>query len=703
MKRNSNITAWQLRLFEGFDRDVMVMQRDEEEVFDDAIHVFFEKDYYDAYLAKAKKYSIHRYAYHEDKLGEVVNQIFEENIPGLVIHMETQEKGLCEEKYLEQKSLYPVKDPAENYHNLFMASIERMPKEEAIAKLWTKSVYVIGQLPDPRKAGEKQKVELMTQRRKADGAQATSDDFDYEALKVFLTPESAMRFNPDKKPINKYKLITLATFVKGRLHVIIEPHRNYFVEFDPATLDISEYFKLPVWDEEAVKERAKEFAALDECYCLLAPQVADYRNSVSAPFLLKMDEKNIMLNVYEKYEDAVRYCQENPAMLPIRDGVYPIGKIEKSDKIHCLETLCCVTALLGVQNINLDLETNHGIGMKLSFFQEAVGFEPSLDNLLSAEDVNKMRVEQDGKTLYRLPIYKMVDTVNEYAISEERKTEIKKHIEEDTDKALAFLSGCTITELIFALSEIGRKFDEVKKEVSDSEKKEYSIWLNVVTVLLTEAMMEKPYVFTLRNDDQTFTQKNNFSYLIVTDRFENIRNNEGKLTLAGIDNENFMQKFVESSNVAIITDGPDALSLADARIIFEASKAKKKNEALKEEVLIYLTQGLDMSYEDANKAYKRLKTDNSIFVEFLSTFRNGQFPPMGMITINGYTAQKLCEEKKLNYFEAYNSLLNMKLNPDMKVDTIVTSTVSACETDSNDNFAENTEEKKSLFGKLFKK
>lgn len=76
MERVSNISVWQLRLFEGFDRDIMVMQRDEEEVFDEALHVFFEKDYYHIYVTKASKYGTHRYAYHEDKLGEVVNQVF---------------------------------------------------------------------------------------------------------------------------------------------------------------------------------------------------------------------------------------------------------------------------------------------------------------------------------------------------------------------------------------------------------------------------------------------------------------------------------------------------------------------------------------------------------------------------------------------------------------------------------------------------
>ena len=109
MERKSNITIWQLRLFEGLNKDIMVMQRNEEEVFDDAIHVFFEKEYYDAYVNKAKRYGEYRYAYHEDKLGEVIYQIFDENITGLVLHINTLENGskttLCDVKYLSAKDL----------------------------------------------------------------------------------------------------------------------------------------------------------------------------------------------------------------------------------------------------------------------------------------------------------------------------------------------------------------------------------------------------------------------------------------------------------------------------------------------------------------------------------------------------------------------------------------------------------------------
>ena len=122
MERKTNISVWQLRLFEGFDKDVMVMQRDEEEIFDEAIHVFFDREYYDAYVAMAVKYSKHQYAYHEDKLGEIVHQIFEETIPGLVLHMSTNSEApknvLGDEKYIAARELLGLKDAADSYHAL---------------------------------------------------------------------------------------------------------------------------------------------------------------------------------------------------------------------------------------------------------------------------------------------------------------------------------------------------------------------------------------------------------------------------------------------------------------------------------------------------------------------------------------------------------------------------------------------------------
>ncbi|MBQ6786762.1 MAG: hypothetical protein IJO85_03470 [Lachnospiraceae bacterium] len=701
MERESNVTVWQLGLFDGFDKDVMVMQRDEEEVFDGAIHVFFEKEYYDAYVSKAKKYSEHRYAYHEDKLGEVIYQIFDEEIPEMVFHVTTQpdvsKSTLCEEKYISVEDLMGLHDVVENYHYMYTASIERMSKEEAVAKLWTKNVFIIGNLPDFRKVNteEKQTIELMTMKRKADGSAPSADDFDYESLKVFLTAGSAMRFNPDKKPINRYKLSLLSQFVKGRFQVVIEPHRNYYLEFDPATIDISEHYQPISWNEEKVKERIKSYLDMEEVFILLAPNLSDYRSCKGIPLFVRPDAGNVMMYLFEKYTDAMNYCLLNPAILPVLDGTYPIGVLNKNDKMTSLKTVLAIAANMGVTGINLDMETENAIGSKMPFFVESAQMETELEKIFTPEECARVKVEKDGNIGFRFEPISFADTRNIYNVSEERQAELKKHLDTDNDMGVAYMAGCTLPEMLVMLREAGQRFDAARNEQKQEEIKKYNVLMNLMTIPLTEELCEKPYVYTLRGEDGEFTLRNNIGYLIVTNRFESGRNGEGRLMPVSVANEQFMSKLLEASKVVAITDGPGLLALADVRLMIEVAKQKKKNEPLKEELMIYLTQGLNLSYQKALYYYRRLKTDNSIFVEFTSCVRNGEYSSVGMVTVEGYTAKKLADEKGLNPLQAYDMLLQLKENPKALKEN------KAVEMETKT--AEVSAEKKSFFGRLFKK
>lgn len=715
MERKSNVTVWQLRLFEGFDKDVMVMQRDEEEVFENALHVFFDKEYYDAYVTKAKKYSEHRYAYHEDKLGEVIYQIFDEKIDGLVIHAALVDQGamknsLCEDKYLSVHDLKIYEDAVYSYHFLYTAAIERMSKEEAVANLWNKNVFIIGQLPDFSKAPAKQQTfELMTLRRKKDGSVATAEDFDYESLKVFLTPESAMRFNPDKKPVNRYRLSMLANIVKKRLQIIIEPHRNYYLEFDPATIDISEYYHQPVWDEAKVRKRIQEYAKLDEVYMILAATHSDYRTCLGTPMLVKMNEQNVMMYLFEKYDDAVRYAIMNPQVAPVFDGVYPIGTIKKSDKLQNLHVLLAISNVMGVNNVNLDMETEKSLGCSIPFFLEAAGFETDLKKVLSFEDYNLLVSEKEGKPVFRLPVIPFTQQDNPYMISEKRREELKGIFTYQADRIVSYATKCSLPEMMFILNQAGISFDEARKAGNEEKKKNLNKTMNMMTIPIVDAMLERPFIYTLRNDDGTFSLKNDFSYLLITNRFENGRGGVGKLTPASIDNENFMEKLEEASKIAVLTDGPNLLCLLDIHLMSEVIKQRKRNESLMAEMMIYLTQGLNMSYEEALVSYNQIKLDNDIFVEFISTVRNGQYPPMGMLHYDGRNAKMLAEEKNLNPLEAYLALLDCKFNikqstqkaPEKK-EMYQEVTESATESATNGT-EKKSGEKKSLFGKLFTK
>ncbi len=705
VERKTNISVWQLRLFEGFDKDVMVMQRDEEEVFDGAVHVFFDREYYDAYVAKASKYSGHRYAYHEDKLGEVINQIFDEEIPGLVLHISTTEGApknvLGDEKYIAARELLGLRDAADSYHYLYTTSIDRCAREDAIARLWTKSVFIIGQLPDFRtrpKEGEKAVFEFMTMRRKKDGAQATAEDFDYESLKVFLTADSAMHFNPDKKPVNKYKLSMLSQIARGKLQVIIEPHRNYWLEYDPANLNLAGHLDIPLYNEEKVRARIHAYMQMEKIYVLLAPLHSDYRVSLGNPLLMKPDNENILMYLFENYDDAVSYVLQNPTLLPVFDSIFPIGVLEQDNKLYSLETILALAQKLGVAGVNLDFDTMHAIGCKLAYLREVTGYKREPEELLSKEELSLVMREKDGAKQYRMPVVPFCDKANDYLVSDERKAQLVSHMDNDFDQGLAYMAGCSVIEMMVMMQEAASRY-EAARASDDAEKKErYNILMNRITVFLTEALCEKPYIFTLREENGEFTLKNNLVYLIVTNRYEAGRKGEGRLVPVGIDNPQFMEKLCETSRVAVLTDGPSTVCIMDTRLMSEVAKQWKKAEPLREELMIYLTQGCGLSYPEAGYYYRRLRTDSSIFVEFTSTVRNGEFPPIGMLTIEGFTAQGLAEKHGLNVLQAYDALLRLKED---------SSYAEKLRGESGAEPADDTHdgetEKKGLFGKLFKK
>ncbi len=696
MERRTNISVWQLRLFEGFDKDVMVMQRDEEEVFDEAIHVFFDREYYDAYVAMAVRYSTHHYAYHEDKLGEIVHQIFEEKIPGLVLHMSTNPDApkniLGDEKYIAARELLGLRDAADSYHALYTVSIERGSKEDAVAHLWTKNVYIIGQLPDVRiqpKEGEKPVFELMTMRRKKDGGQAGPEDYDYESLKVFLTMDSAMHYNPDKKPVNKYKLAMLAQLVRGRLQIIIEPHRGYWMEFDPATIDLKGHLDIPVYNEEMVQARIRAYTQMDKIYIILASIHSDYRTSCGNPLLMKASENAILIYLFEKYDDAVNYVLQNPMIMPVFDSTFPIGVLDQKNALYKLETVLALADKLGVTGVNLDFDTVDAIGCKMQYIREITGYKREVEELLPEEELSQVMHEENGGKKYRMPIIPFCDQENDYNVSDERKAELFAHMDQDSDHGFAYMAGCSIIEMMTMMQEAAVRFDAARKASEQEAVETYTMLMNRITLYLTEALCEKPYIYTLKEENGDFTLRNSIAYLIITNRYEAGRKGDGKLMPAGIDNPQFMEKLCEASRVAALTDGPSTLCMMDTKLMSEVAKQWKKAEPVREEFMIYLTQGCGLSYPEAGYYYRRLRSDTNIFLEFASAVRDGAYPSVGMLTIEGVTAQELAQQKNCMMPQAYDALLALRLNPEREKQF--------------EKMQQEEEDKKGFFGKLFKK
>jgi hypothetical protein len=160
-----------------------------------------------------------------------------------------------------------------------------------------------------------------------------------------------------------------------------------------------------------------------------------------------------------------------------------------------------------------------------------------------------------------------------------------------------------------------------------------------------------------------------------------------------------MDKLVEAGSVAAVTDGPSLLCLLDTKLMRDVALQWKKSEPIREEFMIYMTQGLGKSFPEAMYYYKRLKSDSSIFDEFKQTVRDGRFPAVGMLNIEGYTAKTIARENGLEFLDAYDILLSIKNDKEFLAN------FDASKKGASDQEAQgqDKEEKKGLLGKFFKK
>ena len=131
--------------------------------------------------------------------------------------------GLAPDEIMVSKEeLIPLKDIVDSFCIMYAAANNRLENSKAYELMKDKTVYFIGKLfTDFPKAGDE--IAYLGIDRIA------SDGTPYEAVKCFLTEESAEKYNGEKKPVTSANLAYLKSFW-GK-PVIIEPHRNYWIEF----------------------------------------------------------------------------------------------------------------------------------------------------------------------------------------------------------------------------------------------------------------------------------------------------------------------------------------------------------------------------------------------------------------------------------------------------------------------------------------
>lgn len=204
-----------LGFFEQFDRTVVGFFKNQESRNPYDLNISITQEHLDK-----KKQELEPLGYQpvQIPLGMALDNVIQQpHFKALIIG------GLAPEEIIVSKEeLMPMKDIVDSFCIMYAVANNRLENSKAYEFMKDKTVYFIGKLPidNPQKGDE---IAYMGIDRTA------SDGTPYEAVKCFLTKESAEKYNSENRPISPANLDYLKSFW-GK-PVIIEPHRNYWIEF----------------------------------------------------------------------------------------------------------------------------------------------------------------------------------------------------------------------------------------------------------------------------------------------------------------------------------------------------------------------------------------------------------------------------------------------------------------------------------------
>ena len=204
-----------LGLFEQLDRIIVAFFRKQQPLSPYDLNIGITQEHLDQ---KKQELELLGYQAVQLPLGMALDNVIQQpHYKSLIIG------GLAPDEIIVSKEeLIPLKDIVDSFCIMYATANNRLENSKAYDLMKNKTVYFIGKLfaDIPQKGDE---IAYMGIDRKA------SDGTPYEAVKCFLTKESAENFNSEKRPVSPANLAYLKSFW-GK-PVIIEPHRNYWIEF----------------------------------------------------------------------------------------------------------------------------------------------------------------------------------------------------------------------------------------------------------------------------------------------------------------------------------------------------------------------------------------------------------------------------------------------------------------------------------------
>ena len=213
----SNIGLSQLGVTEQLDREVVVISDNGNIAIDRAVHMCITQNALDEALQILKQEKQKEFQGVQLPLGMGVDNVIQQpSYDALIIY------GLAPSPFVITKAdLMPIKDVIDSFCIMYAAARNKITNENAFELMESKTIYILGSVP---MAGMKKGDIFGVEKIK----RTTEAGEEYGAVKCFLTKESAEKYNNADRKITEAPLAGVKE-VFGT--VIIEPHRNYWIEF----------------------------------------------------------------------------------------------------------------------------------------------------------------------------------------------------------------------------------------------------------------------------------------------------------------------------------------------------------------------------------------------------------------------------------------------------------------------------------------
>ena len=112
--------------------------------------------------------------------------------------------------------------------------------------------------------------------------------------------------------------------------------------------------------ENEAKKIVQDLYAKEELFVMLSVAMANMMNGKSVPYIGKKESGEGSLFVFTSYERA-KECMDECGY-EVLDGVYTIGRIEKTDKYRNLHTMFSLALAMGVAHVEFDMGSEDSFG-----------------------------------------------------------------------------------------------------------------------------------------------------------------------------------------------------------------------------------------------------------------------------------------------------------------------------------------------------